>query len=169
MTTINDIPGNTPAEQRDWLFAQWCGVSNLLNRAIAQRDELRKRNAALLAHIDAQDAEITALKALRQRVDDADIGMLSDAHGDTLPLRLAREWFGYIWHGDQKPEDVDKNTSAQDAEIAALREAVRNLGGDPDQAWYWTDAWQAKEREADEDLRAGRYADADDIDTLLAD
>jgi len=125
--------------------------------------------AALLAHIDAQDAEITALKALRQRVDDADIGMLSDAHGDTLPLRLAREWFGYIWHGDQKPEDVDKNTSAQDAEIAALREAVRNLGGDPDQAWYWTDAWQAKEREADEDLRAGRYADADDIDTLLAD
>ena len=57
----------------------------------------------------------------------------------------------------------------QATEIAALREAIRNLGGDPDQAWYWTDTWQAKEREADEDLRAGRYADADDIDTLLAD
>lgn len=56
---------------------------------------------------------------------------------------------------------------ALEAEIAALREAVRNLGGDPDQAWYWTDAWQAKEREADEDLRAGRYVTTDDIDTLL--
>jgi len=59
--------------------------------------------------------------------------------------------------------------AALEAEIALLREAIRNLGGDPDQAWYWTDTWQAKEREADEDLRAGRYVDADDTDTLLAD
>ncbi len=26
-----------------------------------------------------------------------------------------------------------------------------------DQLWYWTPEWQAKEREADEDLAAGRY------------
>jgi hypothetical protein len=27
---------------------------------------------------------------------------------------------------------------------------------DPEQAWFWTRDWQAKEREADEDLAAGR-------------
>ncbi len=26
-----------------------------------------------------------------------------------------------------------------------------------DQEWFWTPQWQAKEREADEDLAAGRY------------
>lgn len=75
----------------------------------------------------------------------------------------------FIAHARTDIPALLEHIEAQAAEIAALREAVRNLGGDPDQAWYWTDAWQAKEREADEDLRAGRYADADDIDTLLAD
>jgi hypothetical protein len=28
---------------------------------------------------------------------------------------------------------------------------------DSDQAWFWTDEWQAKEREADEALRQGRF------------
>ena len=27
---------------------------------------------------------------------------------------------------------------------------------DPDQAWFWTEEWQRKEREADEDIAAGR-------------
>jgi antitoxin PrlF len=27
---------------------------------------------------------------------------------------------------------------------------------DPDQAWFWTPEWQAKEREADANLAAGR-------------
>ena len=27
---------------------------------------------------------------------------------------------------------------------------------DPDQAWFWTEEWQKKEREADEDVAAGR-------------
>jgi bifunctional DNA-binding transcriptional regulator/antitoxin component of YhaV-PrlF toxin-antitoxin module len=34
-----------------------------------------------------------------------------------------------------------------------LRAAER----DPDQAWFWTEEWQAKEREADEDIRLGRF------------
>jgi hypothetical protein len=37
---------------------------------------------------------------------------------------------------------------------------------DPDQAWFWTREWQAKEREADEDLAAGRgdtYASDDEF------
>jgi hypothetical protein len=40
---------------------------------------------------------------------------------------------------------------------------------DPDQAWYWTDAWQRKEREAEEDLAAGRYKTFDTMEEFLAD
>ena len=29
---------------------------------------------------------------------------------------------------------------------------------DPDQAWFWTEEWQRKEREADEDIAAGRIS-----------
>lgn len=29
---------------------------------------------------------------------------------------------------------------------------------DRDQAWFWTPGWQAKEREADADIRSGRVA-----------
>ena len=38
--------------------------------------------------------------------------------------------------------------------------------GDPDQWWFWTPEWQAKEREADEDLAAGRtrrFANGDEF------
>lgn len=39
----------------------------------------------------------------------------------------------------------------------------------PDQAWYWTPAWQVSERQADADKRAGRYfplSSVDDVDKL---
>jgi len=32
---------------------------------------------------------------------------------------------------------------------------------DATQAWFWTPKWQAMERQADEDLRAGRYREFD--------
>ena len=38
---------------------------------------------------------------------------------------------------------------------------------DPTQAWYWSDRWQRMEREADEDVRAGRVSRFEDADTLL--
>lgn len=34
---------------------------------------------------------------------------------------------------------------------------------DPDQAWFWTDEWQQKEREADEDIAAGRYEESNEL------
>ena len=58
MTTINDIPGDTPTEQRDWLFKQWCGVSEMLDKAISQRDELRKAAAALKSEIELLRVEL---------------------------------------------------------------------------------------------------------------
>jgi AbrB family looped-hinge helix DNA binding protein len=37
---------------------------------------------------------------------------------------------------------------------------------DATQAWFWEPAWQAKEREADEDLAAGRFDRFEDDDAL---
>ena len=37
-----------------------------------------------------------------------------------------------------------------------------------DQAWFWTDRWQAMEREADADVAAGRVTSVDAIDELVA-
>ncbi len=40
---------------------------------------------------------------------------------------------------------------------------------DPEQAWYWTREWQAKEREADDDRVAGRVSRYEtDVDFLMA-
>ena len=36
------------------------------------------------------------------------------------------------------------------------------------QAWFWTDAWQARERQVDEDLAAGRVRSYDDGESFLA-
>jgi AbrB family looped-hinge helix DNA binding protein len=37
-----------------------------------------------------------------------------------------------------------------------------------DQAWFWTDRWQAMEREADADIAAGRVTVVDGADELVA-
>lgn len=47
----------------------------------------------------------------------------------------------------------------------ALVEAwAEQLGCDPEQAWFWTPEWQAGERRADEELRAGlgQYFDSEE-------
>ncbi len=36
------------------------------------------------------------------------------------------------------------------------------------QAWFWTDAWQARERQVDEDLAAGQVTSYDDGESFLA-
>lgn len=38
---------------------------------------------------------------------------------------------------------------------------------DPTQQWYWTDRWQQMEREADEDIAAGRVASFDTVEDFL--
>jgi antitoxin MazE len=38
-----------------------------------------------------------------------------------------------------------------------------------DQAWFWTERWQRMEREADDDIAAGRVAQFDDVEDFLAD
>ncbi len=40
---------------------------------------------------------------------------------------------------------------------------------DADQAWFWTERWQRMEREADEDIAAGRVDTFESADAFLAD
>ena len=40
---------------------------------------------------------------------------------------------------------------------------------DKDQTWFWTEEWQAAEREAEDELRAGQVREFDTLDELIAD
>jgi hypothetical protein len=64
---------------------------------------------------------------------------------------------------DELPEN------AVDGAAVFLRSLARGAM-DPEQAWFWTREWQAKEREADDDRTAGhvsRYASDEDFLTAL--
>lgn len=50
---------------------------------------------------------------------------------------------------------------------AILLEEITDGRIDSEQAWFWTREWQAKEREADEDLAAGRVTTYDGDDQFL--
>lgn len=57
------------------------------------------------------------------------------------------------------------------AEVKEDRTIVLRPGRliDADEAFLYTPEWQAAEREADEDLAAGRYKDFETVDDLIAD
>jgi antitoxin MazE len=40
---------------------------------------------------------------------------------------------------------------------------------DKSQAWYWTKEWQEAERQADEDIAAGRVKEFDNVEDLIKD
>jgi AbrB family looped-hinge helix DNA binding protein len=40
---------------------------------------------------------------------------------------------------------------------------------DKTQSWFWTKKWQKVEREADEDIKAGRVKTFDEVDSLMKD
>jgi hypothetical protein len=63
---------------------------------------------------------------------------------------------------DRLPEDAVNGAAIMLGEISAGRI-------DPEQAWFWTREWQAKEREADDDHAAGRVTRYEtDADFLTA-
>jgi hypothetical protein len=68
---------------------------------------------------------------------------------------------------------VDRLPDAAVDGAAILLEEITDGRIDPEQAWFWTREWQAKEREADEDLAAGRgttyQSDDESLGALEAD
>ena len=59
----------------------------------------------------------------------------------------------------------------RDDRVIELRAAeAKPLEGqrDPDQAWFWSEEWQRREREADEDTGAGRVTVHEDAAAMMA-
>ena len=63
---------------------------------------------------------------------------------------------------------VDRLPAEAIDDAAILLEAITDGRIDPTQAWFWTREWQTKEREADDDLAAGRGTTYASDDELLA-
>jgi bifunctional DNA-binding transcriptional regulator/antitoxin component of YhaV-PrlF toxin-antitoxin module len=72
----------------------------------------------------------------------------------TLPADLRRR------HGLDDPNTEVIIVEREDGSIELL--ATR-----ADQRWFWTERWQAMEREADEDIAAGRVSRAVDVDAFI--
>ena len=53
-------------------------------------------------------------------------------------------------------------------ESASLAEAIDEALAE-DQAWFWSEAWQAGERTSEADLGEGRYQDFDTMEDMLRD
>ena len=51
-------------------------------------------------------------------------------------------------------------------EIAVML-PIKTIRVPRDQAWFWAEEWQKKEREADEDLSHGRYRDFERIEDFM--
>ncbi|HVX34204.1 MAG TPA: hypothetical protein VHA80_13795 [Solirubrobacterales bacterium] len=64
-------------------------------------------------------------------------------------------------------ESVDRLPEGAVDGAAVLIEEITDGRIDPEQAWFWTREWQAKEREADEDLAAGRATTFESDDEFL--
>jgi bifunctional DNA-binding transcriptional regulator/antitoxin component of YhaV-PrlF toxin-antitoxin module len=75
-----------------------------------------------------------------------------------LPVALRRRL-----HIDQ-PDSQIKLIEHDDGRI----ELIPLVAVPADQAWFWTDRWQAMEREADADVVAGRMTIVDGADELIA-
>src|SRR5687767_5388544 len=60
------------------------------------------------------------------------------------------------------PEEIRAAAGIEDGDAVEFtvvdgRVVLRPFKIDPDQAWFWTPEWQAKEREVDANLAAGRF------------
>jgi hypothetical protein len=65
-------------------------------------------------------------------------------------------------------ELVDRLPDAAVDGAALLIEEISEGRIDPEQAWFWTREWQVGEREADDDLKAGRVTRVESDEAFLA-
>ena len=65
---------------------------------------------------------------------------------------------------DRLIEEIKGLSQAEKCELARRLDEEAILD---DQSWYWTPEWQAAEREADEDMAAGRIHRYNNVDELI--
>ena len=76
----------------------------------------------------------------------------------TLPTNVRRK--ANLKEGDLLEAIVDPDGTVR---------LVPQIAVNRSQAYFWTRRWQEGERDADEDLLAGRYKDFNNMDDLIAD
>lgn len=120
--------------------------------------------AKIKARLDALESIQGILSRVRTLGDkDWRLGCIYNHTAYPLNDDQAEAAWAFVEHAPDDIAALLAHIEALEAEIGALREAILNLGGDPDQAWFWTDRWQQLEREAQEDIDAGRVEDASDF------
>jgi hypothetical protein len=72
---------------------------------------------------------------------------------------------------DVKPENGKTDAEYSHTKVVRylLAQAAHGLTDTDDQAYFWTEEWQAAERRVDEDIAAGRYKDFATMEDFLAD
>ncbi len=70
----------------------------------------------------------------------------------------------------EKVEQIQKDIlhsqglTKQEAKVACKAGLI-----DPDQAWWWTEEWQKKEREAEKDVKKGKVKRFTNVEDLIKD
>lgn len=64
--------------------------------------------------------------------------------------------------GIEEGDYVDVEVNGEDTIILHIKELVAE-----DDSWYWSEEWQQMEREADEDIKAGRTKTFKNIEDLI--
>jgi AbrB family looped-hinge helix DNA binding protein len=64
--------------------------------------------------------------------------------------------------GIEEGDYIDMKINGKDTITIHIKDLV-----DEDDSWYWSEGWQQMEREADEDIKAGRIKTFENIQDLI--
>lgn len=66
--------------------------------------------------------------------------------------------------------ELVKKVEKLSKELAAVKREVKNaVRISKSQAWFWSNSWQRKEKEADKDIREGKVKSFSSVEALLKD
>jgi hypothetical protein len=120
-----------------------------------------------IAALRAQTRLLAALDDLRPTYSTQVFRVGPSTGGDALRLeRALSNW----WRHSSRSVVSRLSSSESGTEVGAMASdsAPRSQPDELDQLWFWTSAWQTKEREADDDFANGRHAVTDSVEAFLA-
>jgi hypothetical protein len=127
-----------------------------IRRAIRQAEFMQAKPGVWHATLPAFGLETTG-------------GDRNEAEQNLLMLLTAYVLFAPL-SGAPLPMIDDVEPSGREPRVGATGAKIYETGTsqDPEQAWFWTAEWQAGEREASEDIAAGRVEGFDSAEDFFA-
>ena len=86
----------------------------------------------------------------------------------TLTLNFNQTGFSSHYFNFSKQTSSDTTKANQTSIFVTHPETGDLIKIDPDQAWFWTEEWQAGEREVDQHIKNGEYETFDSMDDFFA-